>query len=91
MSLGKKDIIKNISSKARISKNDSTKILVYILKLLTPSSNINNIKISNFGTFSRKTTKSRVGRNPKTKIEYIIQPRSKIYFRASNKLKNHLN
>ena len=45
-------------------------------------------KINNFGTFYKKQTKKRVGRNPKTLEEYPINPFTKIYFRPSNSVKN---
>ena len=50
-----------------------------------------NVKLSRFGTFFKHITVKRIGRNPKTKESYIIQPREKINFRASKKLKEVLN
>jgi len=55
------------------------------------SNSSKNIKISNFGTFSVKTTPERVGRNPKTKKEYIISKRKKLTFQASSVVKKNLN
>ena len=41
------------------------------------------IKISNFGTFSIRLKKSRLGRNPKTKVEKIISERKVLLFKPS--------
>ena len=49
------------------------------------------VKIHNFGTFKLKKKKSRVGRNPKTKEEFIIQDRNVITFKASKKILKFIN
>ena len=91
MSLGKKDISKNISTKAHFSLNESENFLNSFLKLLKDEGRNNIIKISNFGTFEKKITPQRIGRNPKTKEEFIINKRSKLTFKSSNNVKSFLN
>ena len=91
MSLGKKDISKNISTKAHFSLNDSEIFLNSFLKILKDKGLTNIIKISNFGTFEKKITPQRIGRNPKTKEEFIINKRSKLTFKSSNNVKSFLN
>ena len=91
MSLGKKDISKNISTKAHFSLNESENFLNSFLKLLKDKGRNNIIKISKFGTFEKKITPQRIGRNPKTKEEFIINKRSKITFKSSNNVKSFLN
>ena len=66
MSLGKKDIIHNISSKAQISQLNSRRIFDSILDLIKSHSKSKIIKLSNFGSFQTKITPARSGRNPKT-------------------------
>jgi integration host factor subunit alpha len=90
LSLGKKDIAKNISSKASISQAESINLLKYFLKKISPKIN-QRIKISNFGVFHRHLTIERVGRNPKTKEEYLIPRKYKVYFKASGMLKKLIN
>jgi len=46
-----------------------------------------SVKLSSFGTFSVKTKKARVGRNPKTGVEYPIKTRRTIRFTPSVTLK----
>ena len=91
MSLGKKDITKNISTKAHFSLKDSKKFLNSFFKLLKDKGRNNSIKISKFGTFEKKITPQRIGRNPKTKEEFIINKRSKFTFKSSNNVKSFLN
>lgn len=91
MSLGKKDITKNISTKAHFSLKDSKKFLNSFLKLLNDKGRNNTIKISKFGTFEKKITPQRIGRNPKTKEEFTINKRSKFTFKSSNNVKSFLN
>ena len=91
MSFGKKDIIFNISSKALISKDDSKKFFINFLNLLTSKSKSRIVKISNFGTFYTKNTPQRLGRNPKTKEEFVISKRSKLFFKPSNKIRSIIN
>ena len=49
------------------------------------------VKIHNFGTFKLNKKNSRIGRNPKTKEEYIINSRYVVTFKASKILLNNLN
>ena len=49
------------------------------------------IKISNFGTFSIRSKKKRIGRNPKTKESKIISERNVVLFKPSNQFKDFIN
>ena len=91
MSFGKKDICNNISSKALISKDISKEFLIIFLNLVTSKSKSRIVKISNFGTFYTKNTPQRLGRNPKTKEEFVISKRSKLFFKPSNKIRSIIN
>ena len=91
MSLGKKNIVKNVSDKAHLNNQDSCKLLNNFLKLIILKSDNNIIKISNFGTFYRRLTPERIGRNPRTKEEYIVTSRSKVNFRPSKNIKLLIN
>jgi nucleoid DNA-binding protein len=92
MSLGKKDITKNISIKAHITNEVSLQLLESFLKNIKSNIyNNNNIKISNFGVFSLHTTPKRLGRNPRSKKEYQIPEIKKASFKASKKIKLIIN
>tara|TARA_Y100001935_G_C17166826_1_gene438153 strand:- start:2 stop:277 length:276 start_codon:yes stop_codon:yes gene_type:complete len=91
MSLGKRDIVKNISAEANLSNLASGEILNSFISLIKSNSINKTIKISNFGSFYYKKTPKRVGRNPKTKETFPIHARSKLTFLSSNKVKELLN
>ena len=88
MGLGKKDITKNIYSKTQLSSKDSKEILDFFIDFLIK---YKNIKLSNFGSFIVVNTPKRIGRNPKTKEEFIIKAKEKLSFKASKKTKSFLN
>jgi|TARA_X000000950_G_scaffold285077_1_gene389858 nucleoid DNA-binding protein len=90
MGFGKKDIVKNVSSKALISSKSSSLVLEAFLGFIKQNKR-RNIKISNFGTFYLHKTPARLGRNPKTKEEFKILPSEKLAFKASNKVKSFFN
>jgi integration host factor subunit alpha len=91
MSFGKKDICNNISSKALISKDNSKEFFREFTNLVISKSKSRLVKISNFGTFYTKNTPQRLGRNPKTKEEFVISKRSKLFFKPSNKIRSLIN
>ena len=74
------------------SKKISENLLEDILENITKNL-INNkkIKISNFGTFSTRIKKSRIGRNPKTKENKLISERIVVLFKPSKEMKNYIN
>ena len=91
MSLGKSDIIKNISTKTHLNVSTSRNILESFLSIIKKNIHTSDIKISNFGSFQSKTSPQRIGRNPKTKETHLIPKRNKVIFTASSALKNFIN
>jgi len=91
MSLTKRDIAKNISLSNDLTYIESSKIVDAFIKKIIISSKTSNLKISNFGTFSYKLTPKRIGRNPKTKEEFIINEKKKLIFSSSKKIKELIN
>jgi len=87
---GKKDIVKNISSKALISSKSSSLVLEVFLSFIKDNKS-HSVKISKFGTFFLHKSPPRLGRNPKTKEEFKIPASEKLSFKASNKVKSILN
>ena len=65
--------------------NDIIDIIIEGLKL------DKKVKIHNFGTFKLNSKNSRIGRNPKTKVEYNIPSRNVISFKASKILLKYIN
>ena len=91
MSLTKRDIAKNISLVTDLNLIESSKVLDEVILQIIISSKKSNVKLSNFGTFSYKLTPERIGRNPKTKKEFIIKEQNKFSFSPSNKIKKKIN
>jgi len=92
MSFTKSDISKNIAKKILTSNKSSQQLLdKFIQVVVSFSLNKRQVKVSGFGTFVRKKTPSRIGRNPKTGEEFIISERSKLNLILSNKIKAKIN
>ena len=86
----KKDIAKKLVYELNISNQLAASILEITLEILKKNMH-KNIKISKFGTFNTRTSPKRIGRNPKTMKEYIINPYKRITFNTSNEIKKYLN
>ena len=91
MSLGKRDIVKNISSRTQLSSVSSKLILDKFIDVICSESVNRIVKLSNFGTFYLHNSPKRIGRNPKTKQEFIIPKRSKLALKVSNSIRNFVN
>tara|TARA_Y100001970_G_scaffold288185_1_gene414824 strand:+ start:2160 stop:2456 length:297 start_codon:yes stop_codon:yes gene_type:complete len=92
INLTKKDITNSIYMQIGFSKAISEVLIEDIFNIILK--NIikhNKVKISNFGTFSLRTKKQRIGRNPKTKETKIISERKVILFKPSKEFKNYIN
>ena len=92
INLTKKDIINSLYMQIGFSKKISEQLLEDILKIILDNlKKYKKIKISNFGTFSLRLKKSRLGRNPKTKEKKIISERNVVLFKPSKDFKNYIN
>ena len=88
----KNDLIEKIQSEIGISLSDSSKIFEEIIEeILSSLENGNDVKISNFGTFSVKKKNSRLGRNPKTGEKVNTPEKRTIHFKMSKDLFKKLN
>ena len=72
----------------KISENLIDDFLLTIIESLKKE---NKLKISNFGTFSIRNKKSRIGRNPLTKEKKVISDRNVVLFKASKEFKDLVN
>jgi integration host factor subunit alpha len=92
INLTKKDLVNIVYMQIGFSKQISENLIDEFFSLI--SSNLLKkkvVKISKFGTFSIKSKKSRIGRNPRTKEEKIISERDVVLFKPSKELKKLLN
>ena len=92
INLRKKDIVNSLYMEIGFSKKISEHLLEAVLINIIDNLKANKkVKISNFGTFSIRKKKSRLGRNPKTKEKKIISERNVVLFKASKDLKEYIN
>ena len=91
MSFTKSDIARNIANKTSASNQTAKQLLDRFIQVVVSGSKKQQVKISGFGTFLRKETPSRIGRNPKTGEEFKILKRTKLNLILSNKIKEKIN
>ena len=83
VNLTKKEIINSVFMQIGFSKKMSESILEDIMSdIVRNLKKFKVVKISNFGTFHIRFKKSRIGRNPKTKV---------VLFKPSKDFKNFIN
>ena len=88
----KKDLINSIYMQIGFSKNISENLIDDFLSTIIENlKNEKKLKLSKFGTFSIRTKKSRIGRNPKTKEQKTISGRDVVLFKASKEFKDLVN
>jgi integration host factor subunit alpha len=92
INLTKKDLVNLIYMQLGFSKKISECLIDDFFQTVAKNLEIEkSIKLSNFGTFSIRKKKSRLGRNPKTKEEKIISERNVVLFKPSKEFKNFIN
>ena len=92
INLTKKDLIKSVYMQIGISTNITENLIDdFLFTILENLKSEKKLKISKFGTFSIRSKKSRIGRNPKTKEEKTISGRDVVLFKASKEFKDLIN
>ena len=92
VNLTKKDLINSVYMQIGFSKNISENLIDDFLSTITENLIIEKkLKLSKFGTFSIRSKKSRIGRNPKTKEQKTISDRDVVLFKASKEFKDLVN
>ena len=92
VNLTKKDLINQVYMQIGFSKNISENLIDDFLSTITENLIIEKkLNLSKFGTFSIRSKKSRIGRNPKTKEEKTITNRDVVLFKASKEFKDLVN
>ena len=92
VNLTKKDLINIIYMQIGFSKNISENLIDDFFATITKNlKDEKKLKLSKFGTFSIRSKKSRIGRNPKTKVQKNISSRNVVLFKASKEFKDLVN
>ncbi|MFL2543989.1 MAG: integration host factor subunit alpha [Alphaproteobacteria bacterium] len=85
-------IAESIHNEFGLPKKDCIDFVSDIINIVIEGlKNSDKVKIHNFGTFIVRHKKSRIGRNPKTKKEVMIDERKVISFKASKNVLKYLN
>ena len=92
VNLTKKDLVNLIYMQLGFSKQISENLIDDFFHTIIDNLYKEKIlKLSKFGTFIIRQKKSRIGRNPKTKEEKIINERNVVLFKPSKEFKNFVN
>ena len=92
INLTKKDLVNIVYMQIGFSKQISENLIEEFFSLIVHNLvQEKQIKISKFGTFSIRSKKSRIGRNPKTKEEKKITERDVVLFKPSKEFKEFVN
>lgn len=85
-------MVENIHNELGLTKKDISIIVDEVFNnIKTSILKTESVKISGFGNFDVKKRGRRVGRNPKTGEETIIEPRTVVSFRPSQLFKDEIN
>jgi integration host factor subunit alpha len=92
INLTKKDLVNLVYMQVGFSKQISANLIEEFFSIIVLNlKKEKKIKLSKFGTFSIRTKKSRIGRNPKTKEKKIISTRNVVLFKPSKDFKKFVN
>tara|TARA_X000000368_G_C22992394_1_gene694945 strand:- start:331 stop:651 length:321 start_codon:yes stop_codon:yes gene_type:complete len=88
----REDIAESLNNEFGLTKKDCSNFVNDFLDIIIDGlKNDGFVKIHNFGSFKIKRKKSRMGRNPKTKIDVIISARNVITFKPSKRALTFIN
>jgi integration host factor subunit alpha len=92
LTLTRIDLSEAVFNEVGLSRYESAQLVESVLQHISNALVENeNVKISSFGTFSTRTKKPRIGRNPKTGAEATITSRRVITFRPSQLMKDRVS
>ena len=92
INLTKKDLINIVYMQIGFSKQVAENLIdEFFSSIVKNLKKEKKLKISKFGTFTIRSKKSRIGRNPKTKEETKISERDVVLFKPSKDFKKLVN
>ncbi len=90
--LTRMDLSEAVFREVGLSRNESADLVESVLGHVSDALVAGeSVKISSFGTFSVRSKKERIGRNPKTGEEVPIAPRRVLTFRPSHLMKDRVD
>ena len=92
VNLTKKDLVNLIYMQLGFSKQIAENLIEdFLLTIISNIKSNKKLKLSKFGTFTIRSKKSRIGRNPKTKATKVISSRDVVLFKPSKEFKEFVN
>jgi integration host factor subunit alpha len=86
------DLSEAVYQKVGLSRSESSQLVEMILsEMLESLERGENVKLSSFGSFMLRDKRARVGRNPKTGVEAVINARRVLVFRPSPIMKQRVS
>ena len=85
--LKKINIINNLNKRSGFSSNFAKKLINDLIKIIIKNIKSGNFNLKNVGSFKVIKKEQRIGRNPKTKEEFIISSRNSLSFISSINIK----
>jgi len=84
----KADIVKRVADGLKLQEKDALVVVDTILDIMRKIvAEKGRLEIRDFGVFQTKVRKSRIGRNPKNKVEYPIPARRVVTFKMGKEVK----
>tara|TARA_S200000501_G_C20629396_1_gene658233 strand:+ start:336 stop:632 length:297 start_codon:yes stop_codon:yes gene_type:complete len=92
VNLTKKDLVNSVYMQLGFSKHITENLIDDFFQTIVENLTSEKVlKLSNFGTFSIRKKRPRLGRNPKTKEEKMISERNVVLFKPSKEFKDFVN
>jgi integration host factor subunit alpha len=86
------DLAEAVYAELGVSRQECSDLVESMLALLSDElAKGETVKLSSFGSFAVRDKGERVGRNPKTKQEVMIDPRRVLVFKPSQVLKDRVD
>lgn len=89
--MNKKDMIKKVAENTGVTQKDVTVIIDAFLDTVMDSVKDKKISMAGFGTFEVVERAARMGRNPKTGKEIMIQSSKAVKFKPAKAFKDFVN
>jgi integration host factor subunit alpha len=88
----KEDIIRDVMTQITLDRSTARNLVESILRNVKETlASGDGVMISGFGEFKIKHKRARMGRNPKTKVEFEISERTVVTFHASKTFRKEMN
>lgn len=92
MTITKKDLSQILMQQTNLTRVEALNFIEDFFEVIRVSLESGNpVHVANFGNFTLRNKKSRIGRNPKTNEEFEITARRVVSFHPSNTLRAKVN